>query len=500
MTLHAEGTGHGVEYVREDLLMVMPKYDLIKDVLEGQFAVKAGTVKYLPVPNGNVKETDDRYKAYVLRAVLYNVTHRTTAGLVGQVFLRPPVIEIPDLLRPIIDDANGANMDIRQMSQMSVTHVIAYGRAGLFTDYSATNGEASREDIVKGIVRPTINFYAPWNIINWKRTEIESRNMLSLVVLREDKIEEVGDGFAVEFKVQYRVLRLFRNEDNELCTRVEVWFNPKDEEFEIVEEYDICDAEGTPLGEIPFDFMGSNNNDDVIDEPPMFDIAVLNIAHYRNSADFEESCFMLGQPTPYFAGLSEHWVNEVLKGEIILGSRSAIPLPEGGSAGLLEVTPNTMAREAMEHKESQMFALGAKLVQQRIIEATATEVEIQNASENSVLAQAGKNVTDAFTKALERSAAYIGVPTETIKFELNTNFDLTTMTPDELRIVLEAWASFGAISTNEMRESVRRNGIGSLTDKEYVTSAPLDKAFKDRLGLNNTQNNSDNRSVTTAAE
>lgn len=491
--------GHGVESIRDDLLQVMPKYNLIKDILEGEFAIKDATIKYLPVPNGNVNETDERYKAYILRAILFNVTHRTTEGLVGQIFLRPPVIEIPDLLQPVIDDANAANMSIQQMAQMTVTHVIAYGRAGLFTDYSNVNQEASREDITKGIVRPTINFYAPWNIINWKRIKIKSRNMLSLVVLKEDKEVESEDGFAIEFKVQYRVLRLIRDDEGRLCTRVDIWFNPEGGEFEIVESYMICDFEGEPLAEIPFDFIGSNNNDDTIDEPPMFDIASLNIGHYRNSADFEESCFMLGQPTPWFAGLSEHWVNEVLKGEITLGSRAAIPLPEGGTAGLLEVTPNTMAREAMEHKEQQMFALGAKLVQQRIIEATATEVEIQNSSENSILSQAGKNVTAVFTIALERCAAYIGVAEEEIKFELNTNFDLTTMSPDEVRIVLEAWANFGSIATIEMREALRRSGIAQLSDDDYATAAVADKAFKDKLGLNDTQESSDNRSTTTAA-
>lgn len=488
-----------VETVRDELTQVMPKYNLLKDILEGEIAVKAAGTKYLPVPNDDVLETSSRYQSYILRAVLYNVTNRTCEGLVGQIFLRDPVIEVPDILVHVVDDANAANMTLVQMAKMACKHVVPYGRGGLFTDYSAVNDNVMRQDLLDGTVRPTINFYKPWDIINWKRTKIESRNLLSLVVLRESRVVETD--FTIEFKVQYRVLRLIRNEEGELCTRVEVW-TEVDGKFVVVESYLLCDSNGRFLEEIPFDFTGSNDNDDTVDEPPLYDMASLNIAHFRNSADFEESCFMLGQPTPFFAGLTEHWVKEVLKGEITLGSRAAVPLPEKATAGLLQADPNTLAGEAMEQKEKQMFALGAKLVQDRVIEATATEVEIQNASENSVLSTVAKNVSAAFLKALQRCAAYVGESADEIKFELNSNFDLTTMTADETRIGAELWANFSAITTSEVRELLRRSGLAHLPDDEFLTQVVADKALKDQLGLGetDTQEGSDNRSTTTKPE
>lgn len=485
-----------VETVREDLIAVLPKYQLIRDLLKGELAVKAATTKYLPVPNEKVKAEDPRYKAYILRAVLYNVTHRTVEGLVGQVFLRDPVIEVSDILQHVIDDANAADMSITQMAKMTVTHTIAYGRAGLFTDYPSVDGIVSKEDLINGVIRPTINFYAPWDIINWQRQKVDDRNLLTLVVLRE--IKTIETEFEITADVRYRVLRLIRENENRLCTSVQLWAKTEPGgDFVVIENYILCDATGQPLREIPFDFVGSNNNDDLIDDPPIYDIASLNIAHYRNSADYEESAFMVGQPTPVFAGLTEHWVNEVLKGDIVLGSRSAIPLPEKGTAMLLQADPNTLARDAMDHKEGQMYALGAKLVQERVIEATATEVEIQNSSENSVLSTAAKNVQSAFLQALHRAAGFIGEAVDDIKFELNTNFDLTTMTADETRIGAELWANFSAITTSEVREILRRSGLASLTDEEYLIQVVADKALKDKLGINQneTQEGSDNRST-----
>jgi len=77
-----------VSYVRDEVAKMKIKWDLIKDCLIGQNAVKAGREKYLPKPNptDTSEENRKRYDQYVERAVFYNVTQRTHAGLVGQVF------------------------------------------------------------------------------------------------------------------------------------------------------------------------------------------------------------------------------------------------------------------------------------------------------------------------------------------------------------------------------------------------------------------------------
>ncbi len=102
-------------------------------------------------------------------------------------------------------------------------------------------------------------------------------------------------------------------------------------------------------------------------------------------------------------------------------------------------------------------------------------------------------------EALKRAAGFIGEPPDDIKFELNTNFDLTTMQPEETRIVLEAWANFSALTTSEMREAMRRSGFAKLPDDQYLAEVKADKALKDLLGVGEgTQEESDNRSTVTS--
>lgn len=471
-----------VRYTREELEEVIPLYDVIRDVIAGQKAVKDKTVAYLPLPNNEVSAEDTRYLAYLQRAVFYNVTARTLEGLTGQVFLRDPVIEIPTDLEPMLEDANGNGINFTQLSKAAVSSVMAYGRGGLFTDFPVTDMEVTRANIRNGFIQPTINFYQPWDIINWRTTKIGAKNVLSLVVLREQQIIEKD--FDIEVHEQYRVLRLVEIETG-FVSFVEVWRKIEGEEglegeFAPIDRYVLLDSDGQPLNELPFDFIGAKNNDDQVDKPPLIDMANINIAHYRNSADYEESAFMVGQPTPYFSGVTKDWVDTVWKKQVILGSRSAVPLPERGTAGLIQAESNTMAFEAMEHKEKQMVAIGAKLVQERRIERTATETEIDSASENSTLSTVAKNVTTAFQKSLERAAAYVGKSNEEIKFELNTNFDLTSMTAEELRTVLEAWVA-DAVTTSEMREALRRSGLASLPDDDYESEVMENKTLKDAL-------------------
>src|SRR3546814_14860468 len=93
---------------------------------------------------------------------------------------------------------------------------------------------------------------------------------------------------------------------------------------------------------------------------------------------------MVGQPTAWFSGLTKDWVEDVFRGRVFLGSRAAIPLPTGGQAGLLQVNPNSMPKEAMDQKERQMVALGAKLITQASVSRTLGEAQIEESSANSI--------------------------------------------------------------------------------------------------------------------
>jgi len=441
-----------VAFIRNELKNKLASYYLIRDCIEGEQKIKAGKTKYLPMPNASDTsiENQTRYKAYVERAVFYNVTQRTLEGLVGQVFAKPAEIEISPILDTVKDDANGSGISLEQVAKRALSLNVSFGRAGVLVDYPATDTPASRADIINGDIRPTIETYNPWDIINWRTIARGAKEILSLVVLHEDFVYS-DDGFEMKTGEQWRVLRL----ENDLTYKVEVW-RKGEADFSIVEQYYPKDSTGNYIREIPFTFIGSKNNDSEIDEAPLYSIASLNIAHYRNSADYEESCFMVGQPTPIFTGLTEAWVKNVLDGVIALGSRGSIPLPVGASASLLQAEPNSMPMEAMTAKERQMVALGAKLVEQAQVQRTATEAGLENASESSILASCTNNVSAAIKWALEWCGVFVG-NFEPVIFKLNSEFNVNVYDA-QIAVAKQGEVSLGLTAKADYRSWLRKVG------------------------------------------
>jgi len=197
----------------------------------------------------------------------------------------------------------------------------------------------------------------------------------------------------------------------------------------------------------------------------LYDLASLNVAHYRNSADYEESSFIVGQPTPVLTGLTEDWVEKVLKGTLTLGSRANIPLPVGAEASLLQCDPNSMPKEAMDQKEQQMAELGARLLREGASASTATAKIIDTSSESCTLAQIAENTSLAIEYSLEYAGEFLNVDATDAEYRLNKDFDLTSMTADDQNAIIKQWQAAG-IAFSEMRTALRRAGIVTLSDED----------------------------------
>lgn len=482
-----------VAFVHPEIRKLNRAYEMIADCLAGEHQVKFRKTRYLPMPNpeDTSDENQKRYNAYIDRAVFYNVAQRTQAGLVGQVFLRPPTVTMPAALDALKTDATGAGVPLDQLAQEATGYGVSFGRCGLYVDYPAVDTEAQEgseespiitsgqgtpagqvgatiEQMETGDIRPIMRVIKPQDCINYRVVQRGAKLVLSLVVFREDQII-ADDGFETRHKDQWRALRLDANGEY----YVEIYRNRVGTAPD--EVYFPVDAAGNRFNEIPFTFIGAVNNDPRPGIMPMFDLCDINLAHYRNSADYEEAIYMLGQPTPWFAGLTQSWVSEVMKGKVVLGARAAVLLPENGSAGLLQTTPNTMAKEGMDQKEAQMIALGAKLVEGSQIQRTATEATNDNVSENSILSSVAGNVATAFALGLKWASMFVGANNSEIVYSLNTEFDLVKLTPDERRQLQAEWQG-GAITFEEYRDSLRRAGIATLSDAEAKTALAAESA------------------------
>lgn len=455
-----------VKTPRKEVMRLKPIYKMIRDVLEGPSAVKAARETYLPRPDpsDNSAYADGRYDNYLMRAIFFDATARTHEGFIGQMFYRETQIELPAILKVMLEDVDGQSTGLEQQVKNTAGEVLAMGRAGLYTDYTAGVGaKVTRQDQETFKVRPTINAYTAERIINWRWSTVGDVKFLSLVVLEELYIDE-DDGFEAKEKTQYRELRMVPVDDEKTkyVFRCTVWREDAGKTFGPMEPTFPTMGNGLNWDRIPFEFIGASDNDSEVDKPPLEGLAHVNIGHYRNSAEFEETVFMMGQPTPWAAGITTEWFNEAWKGELRLGTREFIPLPAGGSMGLLQMNENTMAEKAMEQKADQMVALGAKIAENKSVASTATEENRDSVLENSTLSSVAKNTSAAYTRALVSALTYAN-GTGKVLVEINTDFEMSRMTAQDRQQLLLEWQG-GGISWTEYRWNMKRGGVAYQED------------------------------------
>jgi hypothetical protein len=400
-----------------------PTYDIYKnewiktrDACKGSVAVKSKKSQYLPVPDAetNPMGIDSiRYKQYLNRAVFTNYTGRTKNALVGAAFRKKPIIELPDGLEYLIDDATGDGLSLEQLAKDELNNLLETGRSLLLVDYPQTEEGMSSEQVSILNLTASIIPYKAEAVINWKTEVITGRNMLTLVVLEEPYLEN-SDEFSHESKMQYRVLRL---KEEGYCQQIYRDNEPYTEEFYPRK------SDGSVFDYIPVTFVGSQNNDSTIDNAPLSDIADVNMAHYKNSADYEESCFITGQPTLFITHslTQEQWDEYNPKG-IKIGSRAGHVLGDTGSANLLQANPNNLVMEAMKAKEQQMVAIGARIITDRGGNETAEGARIRFASENSVLGDIVGNLSSAIKSCIYWVGEFMGVDTDECVFIINREF------------------------------------------------------------------------------
>lgn len=436
-----------VDTVHPDYKNAAKRWELIRAI------VNNNARNYIRTPDENDPLRSAQYKD---DAILTNFTSLTKTGLVGLVFRKPPKIELPKVLNYLYDDVTGGGVNIWQLSQYITGEVLQLGRFGILIDYYQ-DGKAA-------YLKP----YCPENIINWKTTYINGECVLSLVVLTEDMVQDSEDIFSQDTKKQYRVLRLDKNNNY-----IQEEYN---ENKELINTILVTDYNGTPFNYIPFVFIGSENNDWAVDPQPLYDMAIVNLGHYRNSADYEESIYICGQPYPVvtIGDASIDDFNSANPNGVLFGSRKGLVLPTNGSASLLQANANQLVAQAMKEKLEQARAIGARLIAPSTGRETAEAAKTRYGSQHSALYTLTSNISWAMTLCLEIAAMFMTDKKPKIVYQLNSQFYDETADPNLIAQQLLCFDR-GIIGKQEIIDYGRKTGwIDDLrTDEDIAADAEM---------------------------
>lgn len=460
----------------------LAKWTRARHVLGGEDTVKAAGQEYLPKLEG---QEPAEYDAYVQRAQFFNATARTLDGFAGMIFRKPPVVKIPDAMKAFVDDCTMEGQSFAGYQKQVTAEVIGLARSGTLVEWNDAMGRAH-------LVR-----YNAEDIINWRMSRVNGKVMLSLVVLKErvhtadaqavtsaggnnpadppeqslpisvantrgvtgpdnGNAEAAGDEFTPTITEQLRVLRLVPVSESEAWYEVEC-FQPDPNKKDVWRSVGVLvpSRRGKALEEIPFVFHGPNANTPDVDKLPLDDIIVVNLSHYRSSADLEHGRHFTALPTAWVAGF------ELEKGDTLrIGSTTAwISSNPNAKAEYLEFTGQGLKalETALTQKEAQMAVLGARMLEGQKREAeTAEAMQTRQAGEVSVIVNIARSLGEAFTKIL-RIVAWWNAPADQtledagkdIIVEMNTDFVATKMDAPTILAIVKAWQA-GAMTKDSM--------------------------------------------------
>ncbi len=373
-----------------EYLFWWPYWQTIRDCVLGEFMIKQRKQTYLPKVES---QTDAEYDAYLRRATFYNAASRTVSGLVGSVHRRAPVIEgAPDTidLNNITNDGQSFDMFMKKITR----EVIQMGRFGVMIDAPPDGGA------------PYCVGYNTEDIVDWSTTRIGSREILQYVVLRE--IRRTRTPFATlanELEENYRVLFL----DDEGIYRQRVYPNGVIDAVDYQEFTPLM--QGRPMTEIPFMFISPYDFGYECEKPPILDIVLLNLSHYRSYAQLEQGRYYTATPvyTVFLGGGGDDDAEFKVGPNVVwqLGQQDKAQILEFGGAGL------KFLESALLTKEQQIAALGGRLSGvARGAAAEAPEAIIaRERGEASFLGSVISTISEAGSRILSQLAAWNGTPT-----------------------------------------------------------------------------------------
>lgn len=199
--------------------------------------------------------------------------------------------------------------------------------------------------------------------------------------------------------------------------------------------------QGAPLNYIPFYFLGPSDFAPDIEKPPILDIALMNLSHYRSYADLESGRCYTAMPvwTVTSAGGADD------DAQFKLGPNTVWQLGQGDKAELVEFRGSGLQylENALNSKEQQIKALGGKLGQANkgMAAESAESVISRERGEASLLQSVISIMSSGMTILMNELASWVGEKQPNIKIRFTTEALDMYMSAREIRAIQSLWES-----------------------------------------------------------
>lgn len=450
-------TAPTVETPSAEAMKMSHVIEMVRALMGGTHTMRLAGQKYLPQwPN----EDPETYATRLGVSTLFPAYSRTVMTLAGKPFSKPITYgdNVPEDIKGWMEDdcdMQGRNLDA--FAHGVLNSALAYGVTGILVDYPKVEAGSviNRAQELEYGLRPYLVHIEWWNVIGWKSQRINGVERLTQLRLREWVTEPEGP-YNETLVEQIRVLAPGAWETHR-----------KDAKG----EWQLFENGTTSINFIPFVPVYGKRTDFMQGEPPMKEMAFLNVKHWQSQSDQDNILHVARVPILTVSGVE---ADDTFK--MTIGASAAVKLPLGATAGFVEHSGSAIGtgRQALEDLKEEMRQAGAELLVLQPGQITATQVASENAVGMCVLQQIVQSAEDALDLALEYVAKWVGQP-EGGNVTLFNDFGAATLAEASAQILVGMRQS-GDLSKLTLLNEMKRRGILSaeVDPKEEIAAAAAD--------------------------
>ena len=452
-----------IESTHPDYVEVADDYRVMRETSAGERVIKDGTFAYLPPTGGQVADGAARntqsdgwraYNSYLARAHFPEFVDQAVQVMVGIMHQEPARIELPAALEPMRKNATRKGESLLMLLRRINEQQLLYGRFGLLVDFPQDSFTAAQREV------PHLVEYRAETIINWddERFTEFGVNDLNFLVLNET-VQVRGQGgidiFDWEQERRFRVIFLEPvDPDQDPSANNPFVYKTFVENDDVRSETITPLFKGSPLNEIPFVYVGSNDLNVKPDEIPLLGLANLALAIYRGEADYRQTLHLLGQDTLVIVGdeitAAGDAKDETESTRVGAGAVIRITAGEGAKADFIGIDSQGAPeqRTALEKDKQEARSMGARLLEPRGTQAESGEaLKIRVAASTSTLHTIALRGAAGLEQVLRSPAEWVGANPDEVKVVPTTDFVQETPDPEQLEAFAKALKEGAPIST-----------------------------------------------------
>lgn len=445
---------------------MLPAWAKIQTVLDGTEALRQAGRAYLPI---HENETDVAYQERLQRSTLFNMTKITLNSWVGRPFSDPMKVEdAPTEIENLLDNVDMLGTDLQVFCRNWFLDGLAKAMSHCYIDFPRTDtvtGVRTMADDRREGVRPYMIHVRPEQLFFANADVVGGREVLREIRIMEEVTEM--DGFA---EVCLPQIRRVINDGGR--TYVELYRKDpqsKKDEWYRVEDYEI----GLPF--IPLVTFYSDRSAFMMGQPPLEDLADLNLAHWQSTSDQRAILTTTRFPMLALSGGADEGK------QLVVGPNRWLHSPDpNGKFYYVEHTGAAIAagRQDLADLEDQMSQYGADFLRKRPGSQTATARALDSAEATSPLQDAVLRFKEAVDQALDYMAAWLNQETGGY-CSLVTDFGPEDINQAELNTLRETRKQKDISRLAYLKELQRRG----MLDEEYDPEDDAEQLEKEAMQL-----------------